>query len=255
MAVQVRYERRPQALTPAVLTIIILCSALFLFLAVALRRGWIASQAGVEGSDLLSYLCLAPDLVFARGRVWQLVTYIFVHLDLGHVFFNMLILAFMGPRVETRMGTPRFVAFFLGTGAFAGLCCYALSFASGVYSGGALPYFLGASGALFAVMTMWWIWWPDETILLWFIIPIKIKWLMLISVLVGAALLLTQPGGVAHEAHLGGCAAAYLWWRFIESRARGASPPKSGKRPGPKLRLIKGSREQEDRFKAIIDDL
>ncbi len=54
-------------------------------------------------------------------RPYQLFTYMFVHGGLGHIFFNMLGLAFLGPLLEQFWGPKRFLIFYLVTGIGAGV--------------------------------------------------------------------------------------------------------------------------------------
>ena len=100
MAAQPQYVRqqirRPGRLSHGVLGIIILCSVVFLFLAIGRRFGWISRDLG---SGIVGILALsAPAL--EQGRLWQIATHVFLHLDLMHILFNMFILGMFGPRVE-----------------------------------------------------------------------------------------------------------------------------------------------------------
>src|SRR5688500_10940035 len=60
-------------------------------------------------------------------RPWTLVTYMFLHGGLGHIFFNMLGLYFFGPRVEERMGSTRFITLYLIAGVFGALLSLVLA--------------------------------------------------------------------------------------------------------------------------------
>ncbi|MBA4065611.1 MAG: hypothetical protein C0501_18230, partial [Isosphaera sp.] len=60
------------------------------------------------------------DLVL-EGEVWRLVTPLFLHAGLWHLFGNMLILYFAGTRLEERYGGKEFLAFYLLGGVFAQL--------------------------------------------------------------------------------------------------------------------------------------
>ncbi len=59
---------------------------------------------------------------FLEGELWRLITYQFVHANLGHVVFNMWALYFFGPAVENVMGGKRFLAFYLVCGVAGALC-------------------------------------------------------------------------------------------------------------------------------------
>lgn len=77
---------------------------------------------------------------------WTLVTSVYAHGSLAHLFGNALALAIVGPLVERRTTRLRFHLFFVSTGALAGL--------AEVWFGGILGArgVLGASGAVFALM-------------------------------------------------------------------------------------------------------
>jgi hypothetical protein len=78
-------------------------------------------QMTVSGAtDLLQFV---PVEVFTHP--WTLITYMFLHAGLSHIFFNMLGLYFFGPRVEQRMGSERFIVLYLISG-IAGALLYLL---------------------------------------------------------------------------------------------------------------------------------
>ena len=135
-------------------------------------------------------------------RPWTLLTYMFLHGDFWHVFFNMLFLFFFGPPLESKWGSREFIRYYL----VCGLGGVALSFLFVSYS------IIGASAAVYGVMLAFAMAWPDAPIYVWGIFPVKAKWLVAFFVLVtftnafGGA-----GGGVAHFAHLGGFAAGFLY--------------------------------------------
>lgn len=141
---------------------------------------------------------------------WTPLTYMFVHAGFGHIFFNMLVLYFFGQRVEDRLGGRRFLTLYL----LSGLGGAALSFVMDTAS------IVGASGATFGVSLAFAYFWPREKVLIWGVLPVEAR------VLVVATTAYTlyaglRPGsgiggGVAHFAHLGGYATAYLYLAWIE---------------------------------------
>jgi membrane associated rhomboid family serine protease len=149
-------------------------------------------------------------LAFTPARVlvspWTLITYMFVHAGFFHLFFNMLILFFFGPPLESMWGGREFLKFYV----VAGLGAAALS----VFFAPNIPI-VGASGAIYGVMLAFAMNWPNMSIYIWGILPVKAKWLvgflaaMSIAALVGGA-----QDNVAHWAHLGGFGAAFLYLKF-----------------------------------------
>jgi membrane associated rhomboid family serine protease len=159
-------------------------------------------------SGVTSLLYLVPTEVLARP--WTLVTYMFLHGGLGHIFWNMLGLYFFGPRVESRMGSQRFLTLYLVSGIVGALFSVVLAPRYAV---------LGASGAVLGVLMAFARFWPRERLYIWGVLPIEARWLVLIYAAID---ILGFNGfgrlGIANVAHLGGFAGALLYLLFLERR-------------------------------------
>lgn len=159
---------------------------------------------------------LIPGLVFSRLMVWQIFTYMFLHVSVSHVLFNMLTLWFFGQAVEHIMNKRRFFVYYFFTGAGAALCSIIFDPRAGAV--------VGASGAVFGVLAAYAILFPDSTVLLFFLFPVKAKYAVLIFVAVNLWAAMTAAASpVAYFAHLGGGLFGYLyfkvdWIREILSR-------------------------------------
>ncbi len=128
---------------------------------------------------------------------WGIVTSIFLHGSLMHLFFNMLALFFFGPLLERRIGSGRFLGIYFGTGILAGL---AQVF---VFPGSAV---LGASGAIFGVLGTLTVLMPDLVVYLYFV-PLKMVYVTILFAVLDLFPVLTGTSdGVAHIAHLTGLA-------------------------------------------------
>jgi membrane associated rhomboid family serine protease len=167
---------------------------------------------GVESAELNGIFGLVPADVFASGRVWQLVTYMFLHGGLFHILFNMLILWMFGSSVEARWGSRDFLTYYMICGVGGAL----LSWITGPNSQVAI---IGASGAVLGVLVAYTLMYPDRQVLIYFLFPIKMKYLIWVLVaidLIGA--FSGSQGGTAHFAHLGGMATGFLFlkqdWRL-----------------------------------------
>lgn len=140
-------------------------------------------------------------------RPWQPLTYMFMHANFTHLFFNMFALWMFGNTMENFWGTRRFLIYYLACGLGAGLISMLIP--------GSLT--VGASGAVYGLLLAFGMTFPNEYIYLYFLMPIKAKWF----VIGYAALELIQGvfysyDGVAHFAHLGGMLVGLLlilWWR------------------------------------------
>jgi membrane associated rhomboid family serine protease len=197
-------------------------------------------------------------------RPWQLITYMFMHGDFNHLFFNMLAVWMFGSVLERYWGSKRFLCYYFVTGIGAGLVHYIIiaiqihstmelmngfinqpSLESLKYlvetntnelltynfqslyqyalqnpseitamtsnmialKGSYLNHFnvVGASGSVFGLLLAFGMLFPNSEIYLYFLIPIKAKWFVIIygllELILGA---LGSNDGVAHFAHLGG---------------------------------------------------
>lgn len=181
----------------------------------------------LAGPNFDRFFGLVAGAAIGRLMPWQFVTYLFLHAGVLHLVFNMFVLWTFGRDVEAALGTRRFVAFYLLCGAGAGLCAYAFYPPPAVI--------LGASGAVFGVMTAFAMLYPDRvlTLLVFFVIPVRMKARQLVLLFAGIELLfvVSNPYGgvIAHFAHLGGALCGFLamrWyglgeWRILEGRRRG----------------------------------
>jgi len=154
---------------------------------------------------LTKYFALNP-LGSGNFFVWQLLTYQFMHGSFTHILFNMFSLWMFGMEIETIMGSKKFLFFYLLSGVGAGLLQLLLS---PVLGEGVGPT-IGASGAVFGVMIAFAMSFPDRYILIYFLIPIKAKYLIAIMI-VFEFMSVSDPSLVAHLAHIGGALTALIF--------------------------------------------
>jgi membrane associated rhomboid family serine protease len=160
---------------------------------------------GLLGSRALEYYFgLVPAFITYDYMIWQFATYMFLHGGVFHLFFNMLTLYMFGNELERYWGTRRFINYYSMTGIGAGLCSWLVSMDNTV------PI-VGASGAIYGLLLAYGVTYPNRIVYLNFLLPIKVKWLVLIM---GAFAFLSSLGGsrseVANIAHLGGMLIGYL---------------------------------------------
>lgn len=139
-------------------------------------------------------------------QIWQLITYQFMHGGFAHIFFNMFILWMFGMEVENIWGSKKFLYFYLICGIAAGL---AQLFIAPLISSPAIT--IGASGAIFGVMIAFGMLFPDRYIYLWFLIPIKAKYLIGFLFVLEIFWVGDAGSNVAHLAHLGGALAGFVF--------------------------------------------
>jgi membrane associated rhomboid family serine protease len=151
-------------------------------------------------------LGLLPAAVI-HGAVWQLVTYMFLHAGPMHLLFNMLTLWMFGVELERMWGTVYFTKFYFLTGVFAGLTQVVLGLVAPQFNATTI----GASGAIFGVLMAYAIYFPHRTIYWFGIFPLPVRVMVFIMGALAMLGAMSGGGGVAHTAHLGGMAAAYVY--------------------------------------------
>ena len=133
---------------------------------------------------------------------WQLVTYMFLHADLKHLFFNMLSLWMFGEVIERTLGRNRFLVFYFISGIGAGLCQILMQLFT---ADSPFAATIGASGACYGILLAFGLLYPNQKIYLLIPpIPIKAKWLVIGYAILEAYLAFDTASNIAHLAHLGG---------------------------------------------------
>ena len=176
-----------------------------------------ASSNGINAMNY--YFGLIPMVVVTKYYVWQFVTYMFLHGGIWHIFFNMYGVMLFGTPIEHLWGTKRFLIYYFFTGIGAGITIFAVNFMTGgtdIF----IPT-IGASGALFGLLLAFGILFPNAELLIFFILPIKAKYLVFMY---GAIELASQisygsNSGVSHLGHLGGLLFGLIF--FAISKRRG----------------------------------
>lgn len=168
---------------------------------------------------------------------YQLITHMFMHGDISHLIFNMFGLFMFGKALEMRLGDKRFLTYYLLTGFGAVILHQAVNYIEfydqiinieyrlhmmtaspieeinfyRIHTGVAL----GASGAIFGILTGFAIFYPNQPLYLMFIpVPIKAKFFVIFYAAYELYAGLQNSGdGIAHFAHLGG---ALFGWLIIK---------------------------------------
>lgn len=139
-------------------------------------------------------------------QIWQIFTYQFMHGGFSHIFFNMFMLWMFGMEIENMMGSRKFLFFYLLAGV--GAAMFQL-FLAPLFSGGLAPT-IGASGAVFGVMIAFAMFFPDRMIFLYFLVPVKAKYLIAFLVLI-EFMAVGNMSVVAHLAHVGGAVTGFVF--------------------------------------------
>ncbi len=169
-------------------------------------------------TNFLGLNCNLARTVFLPVLAVQLVTYQFLHGDVWHIFFNMLMLWFFGRELEAHMGSRRFTYLYLLGGVAGGVIHIMVALIRG---GQDLPVVVGASGAIYGIIVYYAMKWPNRNVI-FIVVTLKVKTLAMIFV--GISLLYglfpTHGDMTAHMCHLGGAFFGFLVYRY-ESRLMG----------------------------------
>ena len=200
--------------------------------------------------SLFSLFALVPAWVVSRP--WTLFTYMFLHGGFWHLAFNMLVLYFFGPRLESRLGGRVFLQLYLFSGLVAGLVSVVVPFVIPTFS--TMTAVVGASGALYGVLFAFAQYWPDERILIIPIpVPLRIRTVVILATLIavgGIALEVAgSPQRIAHHAHLGGFLGAWLLLKWREKNSPAARFKKQA--DGGRRRGWLQDRDAAERWAAI----
>lgn len=156
-----------------------------------------------------------PTSVY-QGKIWQFVTFQFLHGHVAHLLMNSIGLYAFAPLTERWWGSRKFAVFYLLSG-IGGVAFFTLLTAIGVFPNGISAQFVGASAGLYGILAAVAVRAPDLPIRLLFP-PVEMKMrtlaLILLGVAVGAILLRIESAGSGEAGHLGGAMAGFLMIRF-----------------------------------------
>jgi membrane associated rhomboid family serine protease len=138
-------------------------------------------------------------------KPWTILSYMFLHIDLWHLLMNLLWFYWFGRLFLDYFNNKQLLAVYLLGGFFGVILHLAVNH---LLSEGGVPM-LGASAAVMSIVFAAGVFKPDRVLNLFFIGPVKIKWIVLIVFfldIIGLAnnLRYSESSGVAHLAHIGG---------------------------------------------------
>jgi membrane associated rhomboid family serine protease len=214
----VTYDEFELPRTPnAVYWLIGLCVGVYFVQATLVGDANMAQWLGYSAGDL------------ASRSLWTVVTYMFVHGGLMHLALNMWTLWLFGPRIERAWGASTFTWYYLWCGIGGWAFHYLFQ-----QNGGVL---VGASAAILGVAVAYASRWPDDEVLFFGVVPMKVRWLVVFMALINITMAVVDQGsmgGTAYAAHIGGMVAGWVYLRAPSAgsldrfRRRIASAPDYG---------------------------
>ncbi|HBE04746.1 MAG TPA: hypothetical protein DC049_20045 [Spirochaetia bacterium] len=175
---------------------------------------------------MLRIFSLSSTAVIRYKFFWQPLTYMFLHSTQGffHIFFNMWILIMIGNELERYWGKADFLKYYIFCGVGAGLIILGLDFLNyldAVYLH-ILPGTrmigvptLGASGAIYGLLLAYGLFFPNQQILMFFIIPMRMSLFLIVTGVISLFFIITGGGGnISHIGHLGGLVSGMIFFRW-----------------------------------------
>jgi len=200
--------------TPYLKALMIACGAVWLLQVLLAFVGF-----QIAGLTFERIFGVVPLLVI-RGMIWQPFTYMFLHDPLGpmHLLFNLLFLWMFGGELERVWGSREFLRYYVVCGVGGGVFITLMGLISGWTGSGEALYAptIGASGALFGLMTAYGMIFGERMVLFMLIFPMKARTMAMILFAVAFFYTFTGSGGnISHVGHLGGAITGFLYLKRV----------------------------------------
>ena len=224
--------------TPAVRNIVII--NIIMFIITMIYNNHYAADNMIEHD--LSYLLGLHYIGSTDFRPWQIITHMFMHAGMMHIFFNMFTLLSFGAGLEKLWGPKKFIFFYIICGIGAAMASqlieafkvyqacqtfvyneYALTALQAAKLSGDIGIAVGASGAIFGLLAAYALLSPNREVFIYFIpIPIKIKYVVIGLLALNLYLGISKnaffgyENNVAYIAHIGGAITGFIliqYWK------------------------------------------
>jgi membrane associated rhomboid family serine protease len=187
-----QFSYKPALFTDAIKILVSINFGIFLLQTIARTEGMFFPLFG-----------LVPKLVWSEFMLWQPFTYLFFHGSIWHVLINMFVLWMFGSELERLWGKEHFLKFYFVTGVGAGLVTMIIGLNS-------TTPIVGASGAVYGVLLAYGLTYPNRTVYLYGIIPIKSLWFVIGIGVIAFMSSFDNVSQISHLTHLSGMVIGYL---------------------------------------------
>lgn len=187
-----QFSYKPALFTDAIKILVSVNFGIFLLQTVARTEGLFFPLFG-----------LVPKLVWSEFMIWQPFTYLFFHGGIWHVLINMFVLWMFGSELERIWGKGHFLKFYFVTGVGAGLVTM-------IFGLNSMTPIVGASGAVYGVLLAYGLTYPNRTVYLYGIIPIKSLWFVIGIGVIAFMSSFDNVSQISHLTHLSGMMIGYL---------------------------------------------
>jgi membrane associated rhomboid family serine protease len=195
-----------------------------LFFIIAILLGVLSSPDCSE--TVCNYIAIQPANFFNSGYVWTLLTSMFMHGGLFHLFINMFVLFSLGGLSEKIIGRKRFLWFYILSGIFAGLVFVFMAYFLGNNGLGErivsspTTFAVGASGAIFAIAGLFVVLTPKLKFYIIFLPFFSLPAYIMIPLVLFLTWIVSSGTGlpVGNTAHFGGLIAGLLYGFYLKNK-------------------------------------
>ena len=187
-----QFSYKPALFTDAIKILVSVNFGIFLLQTIARTEGMFFPLFG-----------LVPKLGWSEFMLWQPFTYLFFHGSIWHVLINMFVLWMFGSELERLWGKEHFLKFYFVTGVGAGLVTM-------IFGLNSMTPIVGASGAVYGVLLAYGLTYPNRTVYLYGIIPIKSLWFVIGIGVIAFMSSFDNVSQISHLTHLSGMMIGYL---------------------------------------------
>ena len=154
-------------------------------------------------TGIIHLLGFTPRELIFKFKIWQILTYTFVHINLWHLIIEMLMLYFFASQVENSWGRREFLLYYF-------ICSLASAVPFLIFHFNTFSPLIGTGGVIFGILVAYSLMYPDDVILLFFIFPMRMR--QAILVFAGIELLtIISSSDIYSLTHLGGGIGGYLY--------------------------------------------
>jgi len=187
------------------------------------------------------------DLGVLITRPWTVITYMFAHQGIGHIFFNMMMLWFSGQLFQNILGDQRLLGTYL-LGGLSGLALY-LAFYNLMPMYAGAGWIVGASASVMAILVCIAAYRPQMIVHLILFGPVKLMYIAAVLVVLDLVFLRDGDNSGGHIAHLGGALYGYMAALLLDKgRDPGMAVGRSISRLGERLRFKRRGRMRVEKF-------
>ncbi len=152
-------------------------------------------------------LAMMPLRIMADPKyIYTCFTYMFAHGSIYHLFSNLLGLLIFGTIAERAVGSKEYLLYYTLTGTLSGV----LSLLFYILTDNYIVFLIGASGALYAVMLLFAVFFPDSIVYVLGILPLRARTLVLVYFVIEFFSSFISDG-ISHTTHLFGIFAGLIY--------------------------------------------